>query len=160
MMKANSNSFSYKTSIESWSEMARTDVCSVHPLLSQSCLWVIACLCFPLCYIHLSFLAVWPSHFSSNIRGKDLQTLVKATQLCLIFCNTIDYTVCGILQARVLEWVAYPFSRRSSQPRNWTGVSCTAGGFSTSWATREALILTNSHTDTNKLPQLSKVKYL
>ena len=118
MMKANSNSFSYKTSIASWSEMARTDVCSVHPLLSHSCLWVIACLCFPLCYIHLSFLAVWPSHFSSNIRGKDLQTLVKATQLCLIFCNTIDYTVCGILQARVLEWVAYPFSRRSSQPRN------------------------------------------
>ena len=39
---------------------------------------------------------------------------------------------------RILEWVAYPFSRGSSQPRNRTGVSCIAGGFFTSWATREA----------------------
>ena len=39
---------------------------------------------------------------------------------------------------RILEWVAIPFSRGSSWPRNWTGVSCTAGGFFTSWATREA----------------------
>ena len=40
----------------------------------------------------------------------------------------------------ILEWVTYPFSRWSSWPRNWTGVSCIAGGFFTSWATREALI--------------------
>ena len=39
---------------------------------------------------------------------------------------------------RILEWVAYPFSSGSSRPRNQTGVSCTAGGFFTSWATREA----------------------
>ena len=39
----------------------------------------------------------------------------------------------------ILEWIAYPFSRGSSQPRNPTGVSCTAGRFFTSWATREAL---------------------
>ena len=39
---------------------------------------------------------------------------------------------------RILEWVAYPFSSRSSQPRNQTGVSCIAGRFFTSWATREA----------------------
>ena len=39
---------------------------------------------------------------------------------------------------RILEWVAYLFSRESFWPRNWTGVSCTAGGFFTSWATREA----------------------
>ena len=41
----------------------------------------------------------------------------------------------GILQARILEWVAYPFSRGSSQPRDWTQVSCIAGGFFTSWVT-------------------------
>ena len=41
----------------------------------------------------------------------------------------------------ILEWVAYPFSSRSSQPRNQTKVSCIAGGFSTNWATREALFL-------------------
>ena len=40
--------------------------------------------------------------------------------------------------SRILEWVAYPFSRGSSQSRDQTLVSCTAGGFFTSWATREA----------------------
>ena len=44
----------------------------------------------------------------------------------------------GILQARILEWAAYPFSRGSSWPRNQTGVSCIASRFFTSWATREA----------------------
>ena len=39
---------------------------------------------------------------------------------------------------RILEWVAYPFSRGSSQPRNRTGVSCIVGRFFTNWATREA----------------------
>ena len=41
---------------------------------------------------------------------------------------------------RILEWVAYPFSSRSSRPWNRTEVSCIAGGFFTSWATREALL--------------------
>ena len=44
-------------------------------------------------------------------------------------CNPMDYRVHGILQARILEWVASPFSRGSSQTRNWTGVSCIAGRF-------------------------------
>ena len=48
-------------------------------------------------------------------------------------------SVHGILQARILEWAAMPSSRGSSQPRAWTRVSCIAGGFFTSWATREAL---------------------
>ena len=45
----------------------------------------------------------------------------------------------------ILEWVVYPFSRGSSWPRNWTRVSCTAGEFFTSWATREALIRSMCH---------------
>ena len=49
----------------------------------------------------------------------------------------MDYTVHEILQARVLELVACPFSSESAQPRNWTGVSCIAGGFFTNWAIRE-----------------------
>ena len=44
----------------------------------------------------------------------------------------------GILQARILEWIAVPFSRGSSQPRDWTQVSHIADGFFTDWATREA----------------------
>ena len=46
----------------------------------------------------------------------------------------------GILQARILEWVAFPFSRESSQPRDQTQVSHIAGGLFTSWAKREAQI--------------------
>jgi len=40
---------------------------------------------------------------------------VKVTQLCPTLCDPMDYTVHGILQARILEWVAFPFSRGSSQ---------------------------------------------
>ena len=46
----------------------------------------------------------------------------------------------GILQARTLEWIAMPSSRGPSWPRDWTHVSCTAGGFFTHWATWEAWI--------------------
>ena len=48
----------------------------------------------------------------------------------------------GILQARILEWVAMPSSRGSSQPRDWTQVSCVAGRFFTIWASREAQNIT------------------
>ena len=51
----------------------------------------------------------------------------------------MDYTVHGILQARILDLVAILFSRVSFQPRDWTQVSSIAGGFFTSWATREDL---------------------
>ena len=48
---------------------------------------------------------------------------------------TTDYRVHGILQARILEWVAVPFFKGSSQPRDQTQVSHIAGGFFTSWVT-------------------------
>ena len=63
---------------------------------------------------------------------------VKVAQSCPILYDPLDYTVHGILQARILEWVAIPFSRGSSQPSHWTQVSPTAGQFITSWATKEA----------------------
>ena len=49
--------------------------------------------------------------------------------------NPMDYTAHGILQAGILEWVSFPFSRESSQPRDWTQVSHIAGRYFTSWAT-------------------------
>ena len=55
-----------------------------------------------------------------------------------LFVTPWTIQVHGILQARILEWVAFPFSRGSSQPRDWTQISHIAGGFFTSWATREA----------------------
>ena len=56
-------------------------------------------------------------------------------------CNLPGSSVHEILQARILEWVTIPFSRRSSQPRDQTWVSCIADRFFTIWATREALFL-------------------
>ena len=64
---------------------------------------------------------------------------VKAAQSCLTHCDPMDCIVPGIFQPRILKWVAFPFSRGSSQTRDWTQVSHIAGGFFTSWATREAL---------------------
>jgi len=60
-----------------------------------------------------------------------------------LFCNPMNYSlpsfsVHGIFQARILEWVAISFSRGSSQPRDQTQVSCIADRFFTSWATSEA----------------------
>ena len=57
---------------------------------------------------------------------------VKVTQLCPALCDPMDCTVHEILQARILEWGAVPFSRGSSQPRDQTQVSRIAGGLFTS----------------------------
>ena len=61
-----------------------------------------------------------------------LKKIVKVAQSCPTLCDPMDYIVHGILQARILEWVAFPFSRGSSQARDQTHVSCIAGRFSTS----------------------------
>ena len=70
---------------------------------------------------------------------------VKVSQLCLTPCNPMDYTVHGILQARLLEWVTFPFSRGSSWPRGWTQFSLIAGRFFTNWA----ILYTHTHTHTH-----------
>ena len=56
----------------------------------------------------------------------------------LLHCRWILYQLSHKESPRILEWVAYPFSSGSSWPRNWTAVSCIAGGFFTNWAMREA----------------------
>ena len=58
-------------------------------------------------------------------------TEVKVARSWPTLCNRMDYTVHGILQARILEWGAFPFSKGSSQPRVQTRVSGTVGGFFT-----------------------------
>ena len=65
--------------------------------------------------------------------------VVLAAQWCLTFCDPMDWSLPGspvheILQARILEGVAIPFSRGSSRPRDWTQVSCIASRFFTIWA--------------------------
>ena len=56
----------------------------------------------------------------------------------LTHCRRILYHLSQQGSPRILEWVAYPFSSRSSGPRNQTRVSCITGGFFTSWIIREA----------------------
>ena len=63
---------------------------------------------------------------------KTLKVKVKITQSCPTPCNPIDYTNHGILQAKILEWAAVPFSRASSQSRDRAQVSHIAGRFFTS----------------------------
>ena len=67
------------------------------------------------------------------------------TQLCPTLCDPMDCrlpdsSVCGIFQARVLEWVAISFSRGSSRPRDQTRVSHIVGTHFTVWATREVIL--------------------
>ena len=54
---------------------------------------------------------------------------VKVTRMCLTLCNSMDYTVHGMLQARIVEWVAFRFSRGFSQPRNQILISLITGRF-------------------------------
>ena len=65
---------------------------------------------------------------------------VKVAQSCPTLHNPMDYTVHGLLHARILEWVAFSFSRGSCQPRDRTQVSCIAGGFFTSWGAGIAIL--------------------
>ena len=74
----------------------------------------------------------WCNFYLHSKMGK-----VKVAQSCLTLCSSMDYIVHGVLQARILEWVAFPFSRESSQLRDHTQVSHIAGRFITSWAIRE-----------------------
>ena len=70
------------------------------------------------------------------------QLCLKVPQSCPALCDPMDYTAHGILQARILEWVAVPFSRGSSQPRDQTQVSRIAGIFFT--VTAEGLLICDS----------------
>ena len=64
---------------------------------------------------------------------------IQGSNLGLLNCRQILWHLSHQGSSRILEWVAYPFSRGSSQARNRIGVSGIAGGFFTSWATREAV---------------------
>ena len=99
--------------------------------------------------VQLSCSLLYINHFASTSKvistslSMCLRVCVSVTRLCLTLCNPRNYSppvssVHGILQARTLEWAAISFSRGSSQPRDWTHVSCIADGLFTVWATREA----------------------
>ena len=63
--------------------------------------------------------------------------LTQGSNPGLPYCRRILYQLSPKGSPRILEWAAYSFSSRSSWPRNWTRVSCIAGGLLTNWATRD-----------------------
>ena len=74
---------------------------------------------------------------STTLLNKHERKKVKVAQSCPTLWDPMDCIVHGILQGRILKWVAFPFSRGSSQTRDQTQVSLIAGGFFISWATRD-----------------------
>ena len=101
-------------------------------------------MCQILCHVpwHVpnNFLSIWDTFAKKyrhlqKIEKKNSRIALKehiVTQLCPTVYDLMDYTVHGILQARILEWVAVPFSRESSQSRDQIQVSRIAGGVFTS----------------------------
>ena len=84
----------------------------------------------------------WLYSLCCTVFSYSLKVLVVPS--CLTLCNSMDCSlpgspVLGILQARILEWVAISFSRGSSQPRDQTRISCIAGRSFIIWVTKEAL---------------------
>ena len=90
-------------------------------LLKENLIWEYFCV-YQAVFITISFMN--PVIFKS-IQMRLVK--VKVVQLYLTLCDPMDCTVHGILQARILEWVAVPFSRGSSQPRERTQISLIAG---------------------------------
>ena len=114
------------------------------------------------------FFTVWArlSHQGSpSQRTVSILLCLLVAQLYLTLCDPMDCSppgssVHGILQARILECVAIPFTRGSSWPRDWTLVSCIAGRFFTIWATREAHIYPKKQKDFFKSLNICLVKTL
>ena len=128
-----------------WRQKCELNICFIKTLLdlyvemfkwnlSQMCVYI--CNIYYTCIFIIFVLCIYRSFFIVMVICWTL--IVKWKSLSRFWlCDPMDYTVRGILLARILEWVAIPFSRGSSQPRDRTQVSYIAGEFFTSWATTE-----------------------
>ena len=86
------------------------------------------------------FLFVGNRLYSASMTFSVFQVLLAQSRPTLgdsMDCSPQGSSLHGVLQVKILEWVAAPFSSGSSWPRDWALVSCIAGGFFTNWATRE-----------------------
>ena len=102
-------------------------------------------------YVLIESLYLRSFHYSSLCQlwllySHMIKVQVLAGQSCLTLCDPMDcsppgFSVHGILQVRILEWVNIPFSRGSSGPRDQTRVSCIASRFFTVWTTRDYILI-------------------
>ena len=95
----------------------------------------------------------WRGSCLSKVKGRKLVAQLCLTLCDLMGCSLPGCSVHGILQASILDWVASPFSRGSSQPRGRTRVSHISVRFFNVWATREAHRVNVSAVITWVLPQ-------
>jgi len=95
-----------------------------------------------------------PQNCESEVKMKILLAQPCQTLCDPMHCSPADYSVHGILQVRILKWVAISFSRGSSRPRDWTQVTCIAGRIFTVWASKT----TFPTAPENLLPQSQNAK--
>ena len=112
---------------------------NVFPIHHFLCSFLFLALCIEYTWCCYSFLF----HLYIVINFYKSQCESEVAQSCPTLCDPVDcslpgFSIHGILQARVLEWVAISFSRGSSWPRDWTRVSRIAGRRFNLWAPREA----------------------
>ena len=117
---------------------ARTVSKSLWWRLCSPCLHWFSCTRVGICCSSARCMAVVYNNVSRDSLQKSLErwrpkSEVKVVSCVRLFVTPLAYTVHGILQARILEWVAFPLSRGSSQCRDQTQVSCIARRFFTSW---------------------------
>ena len=91
--------------------------------------------CYGLACVSCKFIC--QSSNSQYIQCSSIEMKVKVAQSCPTLCNPTNCTVHGILQARILEWVAFPFSSSSSQPKDRTQVSRIGFSRQKYWSGRE-----------------------
>ena len=135
------------SSEESYRTRAVSLVAIIRKMLLNTCLttrWLLFLSLIKMRTEYKAFLITWEFylHSQTSLIHWERKKESEITHLYLTLCNPMDCSlpgssVHGILQARILEWVAISFSRGSSQPRDWTQVSHTAGRRFNLWATRE-----------------------
>ena len=110
-----------------WTELKSKCKCT---LLSRVQLFVTPCTIWSMEFSR-------PEYWSGSPLPSPGDRLTQGSNPGLPHCRQILYQLSQKGSPRILQWVTYPFSTRSSQPRNWTRVSCIAGRFFTNWAIRE-----------------------
>ena len=105
---------------------------------------ILNCLLWKWTEVILSFLKLLPSTAFWTLPQIGTHHESKIIQSCPTLCNPMSYRVHGILQVRILDWVAFPFSKGSFQLRNQTGASWIAGRFLPTELSGKPMILWSS----------------